>query len=478
MNLTSHRLLLASSLVTFAACGDEPPAPGEVRARIAKDLGHVLTQSNAAFEATAEMPGSAAFGIIDQALGSDSEIAVRLRNVLGPRGAGGKTNQAFDETVEEEPVGLDTDETIAWLNDNLFTDANHLGDGVYQVPASLVCTTQEIDDQGNVTESIDPECAQNLATAQLRIRVAENDDALRFAIQVTADRDEPLEIALSNTAVSLTVDLDEAWDAAIALAPLFGEPLPNARLGGRITGKLEVLGTAKARASVTIDRAIDVAFAEDAAADLDGPSALRFSSAAGTPFAVTLDGAAKTGELALGVAATKLHVPGDEFDPERMELDLPGLTATATLGGNALTITNIGLGDRTTTMSINGAVATAIDLNPNDGRKLDATITHDAATGTELVSVSPRLDLRTTVDHAVLGEEPPVYDVTQVFLEGSLRSSELSNQVKVESGTYRIATNPASYGFTATAGQCVSSEEVVDATSGAYYTQWTVGTCQ
>ena len=136
---------------------------------------------------------------------------------------------------------------------------------------------------------------------------------------------------------------------------------------------------------------------------------------------------------------------------------------------------NISLGNRTTTMSVGGQRAVAIDLNPDHGRKLSATVTADA-TG-ETLAVSPLLDLRYAVDHAVLGDEAPVYDVTQVFLDGSLRSEPLSDRIEVNGGTFKIVTNPASFGFTATAGQCVTATEADDPARGSY-TQWTVGACE
>ena len=187
-----------------------------------------------------------------------------------------------------------------------------------------------------------------------------------------------------------------------------------------------------------------------------------------------LDGNTPAGSLDVDLAATTLHVPGTDG----FALDLPGFSISAALElGQPLALTNIGLGDRTTTLTKNGVVAVAIDLNPDDGRTLSATITSDATTGTETLSVSPKLDARIALDHAALGDLPPVYDVTQILLDGSLRSGAGADQLEVASGSFTIATNPASYGFTATAGQCVQGEDLYDAGTGAYYTAWTVGTC-
>jgi len=91
--------------------------------------------------------------------------------------------------------------------------------------------------------------------------------------------------------------------------------------------------------------------------------------------------------------------------------------------------------------------------------------------------VSPRLDLRIAVDHAAWGEAAPVYDVTQILLDGSVRSDEDGGQLEVMTGAFRISTSPASYGFSAAAGQCVSATDEIDPTSSDFYTRWTVGAC-
>jgi hypothetical protein len=127
-------------------------------------------------------------------------------------------------------------------------------------------------------------------------------------------------------------------------------------------------------------------------------------------------------------------------------------------------------------VSISGVRAQTVDLNPDHGRALDVTLSRDPATGTETVAVTPRLDLRMTVDHAVLGDSPPVYDVTRVLLDGSLRGDDATDRVQV-TGSFSIATNPASFGVTATTGQCVTSAEATDPTTGQPFTRWTAGSC-
>lgn len=91
-------------------------------------------------------------------------------------------------------------------------------------------------------------------------------------------------------------------------------------------------------------------------------------------------------------------------------------------------------------------------------------------TGSAPSSIASEMNVRRPTSAAV-------YDVTRVALDGSLRANEASDRVEVVTGSFSIATSPASFGFTATAGQCVTSSDTVEPTTGALFTQWTVDSC-
>lgn len=467
----------------LSACDDAPP-PSEVRSRISSDLTSVLREANAAYAGGTEvMPGSAASAAMGRLLGGDSDVALRVQDAVARLAGPALGGAAFaGRGAALDGAAFDPDAEVAVLTQKLFTDENHLGDGIYQVPPSLVCTQTQIDASGHTTETIDAACADKLAKAELRVRVSQSGGELRFAIQLDADHDEPLTIGLAKNALSLTLDLDDAWRAAVALGALLGEELPNAELAGQLTGRLEILGAAHGRLTLDIDRAVSIAVAKQGA-PLDGPDAFRFASAKAKVLALELDGAAKRGSYALGLGATTAHLAveslGTTATRDRYDLDLPGLTASAAFAaGQPLEIRDLSLGDRTASISKNGKRASAIDLNPEDGRALSATIALDPATGAETLAVSPRLDLRLAVDHAAWGEAAPVYDVTQVLLDGSVRSDETGDQLQVVSGAFRISTSPASYGFSAAAGQCVAASDAIDPVSSDSYTRWTVAACR
>ncbi|MDQ3367256.1 MAG: hypothetical protein M3680_17670 [Myxococcota bacterium] len=491
MNRPAYLLgLLSIASLGLGGCGPDAPAPADVRARISSDLVHVLDEAKAATADGAALPSPAAFGMVERMLGGivestlgdpGSETSFRvqaklaqLAGVMAVR-SDVRSTGTTDQLAAEESGDVDFDGAAAaeWINENLLTDANHQGDGIYKVPAALVCTETQYDDDTGAPlgEAVDADCAQAFAQFGLRIRVTEDDDTLRFGLQIGSNHDEPLSIGLAPNALSLTVDLDEVEDAMRAFASKLGEGLPAFSLAGQVTASLEILGAAHVRGRLDIDRAITIELA-----DADAADSFRFASAQANVVAITLNGAQQTSELVIGLGATSVHVP--ELDGA-IDLDLPGVTAVAMhAAGQPLQLTHVGLGDRTTSLSIGGARAFSLDLNPQDGRAFGATISHDPVSGTETVTVAPRLDLRLATDHAVLGGTAPVYDVTQVLLDGSLRSSVDADRVEVLTGSLRLATNPASYGFIATAGQCVAGTEVIDEPSDTYYTQWSVATCE
>jgi len=450
----------------MAACNDPPPSTAAVQSHITDDLGRILRESNAA--AQTPVPGSSSLSLLGSLVPalsvSTGTSSAPLAALLPQLGSVGKS--AGVDAV----TGVDTDATIKYLNEKIFIDANRVGDGIYKIPAALACSQTTVDQNGGTTTTVNADCASKFDQAELRIRVEQDDAKLRFALQVDAAHDEPIALLLGHDALGISVNLDDTSKAIIALAKLTGSTAPNAALAGQITAELDILGTAHARASLTIDRDVSIKFA-DSGTSLESDGAFRLASAKARAFSVELDGNAKTAAFELGLGATIVAVPGTN----PVGLDLAGLTAKAVLAaGQPLAVTHIGLGDRALTMSRNGKRAITIDLNPDNGRALDAKITA-AATG-EILEVTPKLDLRMAVDHAVLGDVRDVYDVTRVALEGSIRSAPTSG-FAVATGSFVLATDPAAYGVTAAAGQCVSSTVVVDSTSGKTYDQWSAHAC-
>jgi hypothetical protein len=428
------RTLVFAALL--AACSaSPPPSPSMVRARITSDLGHVLHEvKNASDGSTVNVPGATTLHAL---------LPVQLGATL--------------------PTLPDPDTSVTWLNEHVFTDANSLGDGVFAIPPEVVCSAG------------DAACAQRLADVQLRVRVEENEDqSLRFAVQVDSSHDEPLSFRLAPSELAIEIDLDGSDQAVVAVAQLFGEQAPQVQLQGAATADVTIVGPAHAMVSLQIVRALSLALAPQGVT-LAEDGAFRFASAPAQVLAVELDGNAPLANVQLGLGETIVHLPGDATT-RSTDIDLAGLTAIAKFAEQGtLTLGGVSLGGKTTTIGKAGATAVMIDLDPDAGRAFDAVILADPVTGNEKLTVSPLLDLRQAIDHAVLGDVPPVYDPTQLAITGTVITSPA--QVQVTSGTYTLATNPAQYGFSASAGQCVSPTAAHDAASGQDYTAYAVTPC-
>jgi hypothetical protein len=411
---------------SLAACNDPPPpTPAEVRSQLTSDLGRVLREAQSAFT------------------GSQGALPIAM-----PLSA----------------PSVDPDATVAYLNDHVFTDANAAGDGMFRLTADVLCAPA------------DATCAAQVAELAPQLRTSKDGDALVIGLELDADHDEPVHLTLSHDSLAVSVDLDAAQRALGAVASALGDAAPNLSLAGALTARIDILATAKAQAALTIDRALAIAGAPAGAA-LTGDAAFQLRSAAGEVIAISLDGNAKSGALTTGLGETTIALPA--IGGKRIALDLAGLASAATFAaGQPLALTHLGLGARTSQLTVNGAVAAAIDLNPDNGRALDVTVSRDAAAATTTFAVAPALDLRLALDHGVLGDTAPVYDVTRVAVTGSVRRHDATGVLEVLSGDLAISTNPASFGVTAHPGQCVTSASADDPTSGQAFAQWTVAACQ
>lgn len=366
--------------------------PATVRARITTDLGNVLHQTQAASQLA--MPGKIALGYALPAL----------------------------------PAIPDPDAAIAWLTDTVFTDADYLGGDVFRFPAESVCKTDSV---------VDPACVAAVDKAQLRIRV-QADDQLRFFPQLGPNHDEPIEIDVAHDGLALHANLDGADAALLAIAAAYGRQAPAAQVTGELTFELQVVGPAHVLAAVTIDRSIAIALA-DPTGLVDSDGAIRFTAPDGQPLSIDVDAGARTFTADLAVENVTAHLPGHDFM-------LAAATGDATYDGSALALTGVAL---SASESVDAHVASTLALS-----EMDATLAD--ADGRETLTPSPRLELASFVDHALLGDPAPAYDVSHLVLDGAVRGDPTA--LAVMTGALTVTTSPAQFGFVANAGACVTAD--------------------
>jgi len=374
--------------------------PATVRSRITTDLGNVLHQAQAAGQLA--MPGKIALGYVLPGL----------------------------------PAMPDPDAAIAWLTGTVFTDADYLGGNVFRFPAESVCKTGDV---------VNSDCVAAVDKAQLRIRV-EVDDTLHFYPQLGANHDEPIDIAVNHDGLTITASLDGAEAALLALEAAYGGFAPAAQLSGEVTLELQVVGPAHVMAAVSVTRDVAIALA-DPTGLFDSDGAIRFAMPAGLPLSLEVDAGARTFTANLDVENVTAHTPGHDFM-------LAAATADAVYDGSALALTGVAL---SASESVSSHVAATLALT-----ELSATLAD--ANGQETLTPSPRLELAAFVDHGLLADTAPAFDVTHLVLDGAIRGD--ATMLAVMTGALSVTTNPAQFGFVANAGTCVTAAP------------WAVATCE
>src|SRR3569623_1076574 len=222
-------------------------------------------------------------------------------------------------------------------------------------------------------------------------------------------------------------------------------PAPAAQLSGELTLELQVVGPAHVLAAGTVDRPIAIALA-DPTGLFESDGAIRFAAPASQPLSFEVDATARTFVADLALANVTAHLPGRDFM-------LAAATGAARYDGSALALTGVAL---SASESVNAHVAATLAVS-----SFDATLA-DAA-GLETLTPSPRLELASFVDHGLLGDAAPAFDVTHLVLDGAVRGD--ATMLAVMPGALTVTTSPTPFGFVASAGACVTADP------------WAVATC-
>jgi hypothetical protein len=459
----------------IVGCGkDDPLPPADVQAQIQTHLGDLLGEANASIANSWEvMPRPDVLGLLERVVGVDTPVAQMIHE-LG-------------EQIAVPPAPIDVPATIAYLDDQLFDEASYLGDGIYVVSPAVVCSP-----------SGDAGCTAQLARLDLRLHTtvslpvtfggARSDGGIVVAVQLGENHDEPLRFTLrfvrdapglSRTWLTAELDLDVLQRSLDALTVAGATGIPHAALSGHLTVTLRG-DPNSASLRLDVDRPISVALA-GASGDLAGRDAFTLSSAMTKVFDIILVSTNRPlGSLEFGLAETTAEFPA-ATDGKRVGIHLAGLIGDAALEPPPLQLdANLSLGGRPATILLDGSTARTIDLNPDDGGALFLAINRDdrspdTGVAFNMLHTDPKLDLRMTADHSVLGDSP-LYDVSQILLDGSVRATTSPDRIELRSGTFRIDTSPTGHGFTATAGQCITGSETTGARSPSFI-QWTVGAC-
>jgi len=366
-----------------------------------------------------------------------------------------------------EPFELDTDlseptsELTRILEEQVFAEGNiesSSGTSVtYLLRGDIVCGADE--------DSAD--CAAQVDDAQIRLVVTSPSPGdIDVAVQVGPQKANPVSFEFHQTSLAAEIDLGGIKSAVSHLQDGAAEGLPQT-LEGRIRGEIRSNGAANVTATLSVLQAINVVSDE-----------ITVSLAASNPtLQVTADGTAKTIDALADLGTLRVKGPffgGDgywdeelqdwiEEEPSEMDLSLAGASAQTTFSASTetLTFTNLGLGDATTTVKVDGQTILTIDLNKDDGRRFGATITE--TNGGAEIEVSPKFDLVAGLNFGNLSsgdyDEWMLNDTLRILLDGTSPKIRMQDgEMEVLSGSVTLSLQNAGESITATAGQCISVE--------------------
>lgn len=334
-------------------------------------------------------------------------------------------------------------------------------------------------------------CEEMVERLEPRVAVSSGAaDALRLQLMVGAEQISPVTLEIGPSGLSAALDLAQAKDAAAAIANTLGEELS---LPPTFEGAIAVaLNTSVANApsvALSITEAIHIA-------DPDAQHPLSIQIEAAAPAAaLTIDAAKKQLEALVDMGAInvdltivpedeepELALPDedlpegeegevfeDEMEPIRIALALAGVDFDGTfdIEGERLDVRRIGLGDVTSTLSIDGENQFAVDVNPNDGRATGfSVVPSEEAEGALITLTEAVAELRIETQFAAPDERPEDWadwmekEVITARLAGDGASLSMGeNGMAVVAGQLTLDAQYGGISHEIEAGQCIGFPE-------------------
>ena len=392
---------------------------------------------------------------------------------------GDLTTSAVDTSTDleeaDDPRSLEdiADDLADRLEQDLLIEANvEESDGltvVYLVPAERVCAEDDAD------------CVRRFTDVPLRVQVTSYTAGdLDLTLMLGEPRLAPLTIELHHAAVTLALDVGEAFAAARLLGDQTDDPdddLVVRAVGGALAVSLEARGPRHAKATFEVTRALTID------ADLGHyPLALALGRSKTT---LDLDADTQRATVAAAIGALTAHAPyqlladlvSDDDDAPTVSgtlaLDLAGFSASVTLDEamDTLAVEDVGLGDHRSSLMLDGHTVVGVDLNASSGRKLDVSLTPGDDTHPAVVSLTPQLDLvvqlalrQLVALDADLATSWAADETLGVALDGAAHPSlAIDDEVQVTAGRLALSSRARpDLSVEVQAGQCLLAPDAQD----------------
>ncbi len=401
---------------------------------------------------------------------------------------GGYTCESGDDEdcISEDPTPFSSDvsepkaELIKTLNDYVFNQANVESETAnavtYLLKGSVVCAQNKDMEQDERSK-----CVKSVDDAQIRlITSSPGPGSADVSVKIGPNRISPVSFQFHPKMISATPNIGEIKKAVDYLAPLIDEDTDTSGFPKLATGELRLsvqqTGDKKLEAKIAITQAIAVS---------DGDWGLQLA-ASPEAFVITADGLAKTLKASLDLGAISALFPytssvdyefdedGNEIEIEQTEapvmskLNVGGLSGSALFDASKelLSLTNLGLGDKTSTLDLNDKRVLSVDLNKEDGRRFDIAITKPGEH--TQIELSPAFDLRMVFAFAqVQSELSDLADwmkdeiMSIRFTGASPKFEMVGGDIKVLSGKLSLDAEKGGMHHVIEAGQCLMSSDEV-----------------
>lgn len=393
----------------------------------------------------------------------------------------------------------------------------------YRLGADVLCDsddTPDVSPGSSAPSEADADCIDQAERYQLRLRLTSpREGDVDMTLLVGEAQNAPLTVHLFQHSLGVQLDLGEVLDAARDL----GEDVGSLK---ELAGVLQLELVENAPLDYSLE--LDVLSALHVVAGEAGETVSASLGASSPALHLRVDGNAQRLTAGIDLGALELLGPlssfaglfgadaasnsagpnsagsGDSEDSftgappaeERsytgnIKLLLAGLSSTVSYvaDSDVLNFTDVGFGDRTSTLEHDGKRLFALDLNPTRGRRLNLVVEPDGD-GTK-VSITPTLDLALSFAfHNIADQFDDIADylldnTLHVWLEGSAPVVEIRDeQVQVVSGSLNLTSSfdPA-HDLSVLAGECLldasdASDETDEPGAGAPFATLSAGTCE
>ena len=503
------------SALTVGACDDAEPQPIAV------------TQQEITIDLESNL-NAHIVGMADALVFMDNSVLANDFSVLMASAMTGASPDPVDPTLPPvdppapEPMNFDqrqaATDLVRAIMDSVFSpdfvEEKTSTSVTFKLPADAFCMSDTITTSPTgeelIESSLDADCAASYADMVIRLRVTSMAAGnLDIELLVGEARHAPLRLEIYRGKLALELDLAALKATINTVMTAQGQTdveLPEV-MQGRLRAELVKNGDKDFTASFSVLSAVSVRF------QVDGELIALDLAPKSPAFSARFDGVNKQISLELDAGAIDLSIPASLMESSsEMTCTIPidgtepicepvssspsivgtyalhigGVSGRTVFDGTAdqLIFENLGLGDSTSTFSINDLPLVTVDLNPNAQRRLGAVLTSlGDSTGGVKLEVSPLVDLAVAltmknIADQVTDMEPWMLDeLFGVLLDGTAPAVAIrEGGVEVLSGNLKLSSKQTT--VEVAAGMCLLQAPPSDIVASHPFEELLSGACE